>query len=446
MLKFVQSQQLKRILLIVVPAGLFFIVLWLCSASAQRLRNEAEKSPLSLALYAAKRSGRFNSEQICKVAVAFAEAGDFNRAQLIINDVEETEYFIFSSFRRFQFSKQLDFNMNEKAKSLVELAGLYVKTGRKDKALEMLSQALKIVERIETAFYSEEPLIKISSKFAELGEDRQALKIIESANPDLINDEPERLASFRHNLLLKLAEKYLEAGRYDQAIGILERAMQIDNIKDTFLKSADLAETGVVYAMAGQNQKANELLSKSLAVISTARGQSEQDKSMYLTIVAEGYAKSGFCQQAYEVSNSISIEHNRSYAQERVTSICSKGSDSETFKYTSPEIAAALKLIEVGEYKKGMIAIQDIGRQYMISGELVDVARRLAQDGKYDLAVEVTRAIVSDYYITDHIPYVPSKELRAEAISKIALLYARDGRKDKREMQKFLRELLIHID
>src|SRR5262249_41068641 len=148
MLKFAQS---NRILFIVVTVGLLLvIVLWRCSASDRRLRAEAEKSPLSCALYAAEKSGHYNSGMVCKVAVAFADAGDFNRAQLIINEVEETDYFTFSpSRRRFHFSDQLVFNLDNKAKALVTVAGLYVRAGRRDKALEMLSQALQIVERIE---------------------------------------------------------------------------------------------------------------------------------------------------------------------------------------------------------------------------------------------------------------------------------------------------------
>ena len=93
-----------------------------------------------------------------------------------------------------------------------------------------------------------------------------------------------------------------------------------------------------------------------------------------------------------------------------------------------------------------MLAIQNIGRQFMSSGELVDAASGLAQDGKYDLALEVTRAIVSDYNVIDHAPSVPSKVLRAEAVVRIALSYARAGRKNEGDMQKFLRELLSLID
>src|SRR5262244_2433351 len=91
MFKFARS---KRILFVVVTAGLLLVIaLWRRSAPDRRLRAEAETSPLSCALYAARKSGHYNSEIVCKVAVAFAEAGDFNRAQLIINDVEETGYF-----------------------------------------------------------------------------------------------------------------------------------------------------------------------------------------------------------------------------------------------------------------------------------------------------------------------------------------------------------------
>jgi hypothetical protein len=70
-------------------------------------------------------------------------------------------------------------------------------------------------------------------------------------------------------------------------------------------------------------------MSEALEMITAARSQSEPDKSMALTTVAEGYVKSGFCQRAYELSKTIAVEHNRSDASKRVDAICSKSSDPE---------------------------------------------------------------------------------------------------------------------
>jgi len=445
MLKFAQS---KRIFSIVVTVGLLLvIVLWRCSASDRRLRAEAENSPLSCALYAAKKSGYYNSEIVCKVAIAFAEDGDFNRAQLIINEVEETDYFVFSyPGLRFHFSQQLVFNLENKAKALTTVAGLYAKTGRKDKALETLSQALQIAERIESDYCSNEALAEISSKYVEFGVDSQALKIIEFVKPEHFVDGTDDLNPYNHWLHLRLANKYLDVGRSDQAFGILERAKsKIDAIKDTSQKSKTLAEIGTVYAKAGQSHKADELLSEALEVITAATSQSEPDKSMALTTVAEEYAKSGFCQRAYEVSNTIAVEHNRSDASKRVVAICSKDTKTETHSPQEQEIEVAIKLIEIGEREKGLQAIQNFGRQYASGRALVDAATKLAEGGKYDLALEVTRAIVSDGGFED-APNVTSQEYRAEAVAEIAILYARTGSKEEGERRKFLRQLLTLIE
>src|SRR5262245_40884601 len=414
MLKFAQS---KKILFIVGTAVILSVIaLWRRSASDRRLRAEAEESPISCALYAAKKSGYYNSEIVCKVAIAFAEAGDFHRSQLIINEIKEIEYFVFSyPGLRFHLSQQLVFNLQNKAKALATVAGFYARAGRKDKALETLSQALQIAERIETIYGAREALIEIFSKYVELGADSEALKVIDSVKPKHVSDRPEALAPFRAGFLLKLAGKYLEVSRSDQAFKTLERAEQtIDAIKDTSLKSNALAEMGTVYAKAEQSHRADELLSKALEVITAAISQSEPDKSMALTSVAEEYAKSGFCQRAYEVSNTIAVEHNRSDASKRVAAICSKDSDTETLTFPppEPEIEAALKLIETGEPEKGLQAIQNFGRQYASGGRLVDAATRLAQDRKYDLALEVIRAIVSDGTGFEDAPNMTSQEYR----------------------------------
>lgn len=426
------------------------IALWLRSAPDRRLEAEAEKSPLSCALYAAKKSGYYNSEIVCKVAVAFAEAGDFNRAQQIINEIKETEYFVLYPPRlRFQFSAQLVFNLENKAKAMAAVAGLYARTKRKDKALETLSQALQIVERIEGDYNSNEALAEISSKYVEIGEDSQALKVIESVKAERYFDGTEELNSYNHWLHLKLANKYLDVGKNNQAFGILEGARpKIDAVKDASQKSRALAETGTVYAKAGQSHKADELLSEALEVITAAKSQSEPDKSMALTTVAEGYAKSGFCQRAHEISGIISVEHNRSDASKRVDAICSKDSNTETGAYPPPEpkIESALKLIELGEREKGLQAIQNFGRQYASGSALVSAATRLAQDGKYDLALEVTRAIVTDGSGFDDAPNVTSQEYRAEAVAEIAMLYARTGPKEEEERRKFLRQALTLIE
>jgi hypothetical protein len=188
---------------------------------------------------------------------------------------------------------------------------------------------------------------------------------------------------------------------------------------------------------------------EALEMITAASSQSEPDKSMALTIVAEEYAKSGLCQKAYEVSKTVTIEHSRSDALRRVGAICSKDGIIETLTYIppEPEIEAALKLIEIGEREKGLQVIQNFGRQVassrtsFASGRiLVDVATKLAQDGKYDLALEVTRAIVTDGQIFDDGGTVPSQHYRSEAV-----VDARTGPREEGERRKFLRQLLTLI-
>src|SRR5262249_32193614 len=159
----------------------------------------------------------------------------------------------------------------------------------------------------------------------------------ESIKPERFSDGPEALAPFKAGLLLKLADKYLDVGGSDHAIGALERAEQtIEAIKDTSLKSNALAEMGTVYAKAGQGHKAEELLSEALEMITAAKSQSEPNKSMALTTVAEEFAKRGFCQRANEISNTIAIEYNRSNALKRVDAICSKDGYIETLTYIPP--------------------------------------------------------------------------------------------------------------
>jgi hypothetical protein len=90
-------------------------------------------------------------------------------------------------------------------------------------------------------------------------------------------------------------------------------------------------------------------------------------------------------------------------------------------------------------------AIQNFGRQYASGRELVDAATKLAEGGKYDLALEITRAVVSDGTGFEDVPNVTSQEYRAEAVAEIAILYAKTGPREEGERRKFLRQLLTLI-
>ncbi len=115
----------------------------------------------------------------------------------------------------------------------MEIAVIYAEIGQKDKASELSSQAIQIVQKIENT--KAERLAEIALKCAEAGEYEQALVLLKP-----IEDDEKVVA------LAKIAIKYAEAEEYHKALEVTR------TIKHTSYKVNVLAEIGFKYAQAGE--------------------------------------------------------------------------------------------------------------------------------------------------------------------------------------------------
>jgi tetratricopeptide (TPR) repeat protein len=341
---------------------------------------------------------------------------------------------------RFHLRQQLVANLIHKSEAWVGVAAAYGRGGDPLGALLALSAARQLTERMENVYSSREPREKIAAAYAELGEDARALSLTAPGLSQFSSDEEP--AAYSHAQLISLAEAYVRLGRDEKTMETLALAEQAaDWVIDTSLRSKALAETATAYAKAGQREEGIGLLGRALALTATLRDAEGPTKAMALTKVAEEYAKSGECQRALEVVETIGVESNREDALRRVTKACAGGESAESHAFTSPEVARALTLIESGSDEEGLQIIRNFGRVSGNGNELVSTAAKLSARGQFGTALEVARAIRADTY-ADDASGVTAEEHRAEAVALIAISYAKAGHRTGDEAQQFLNRLL----
>ena len=122
---------------------------------------EAEKSPLFCALLIAKtiKHEFWKAAALAEIAGIYAKAGQKEKAAELLSQALETIQTTQTTNDEFQ-----------KARLLAEVAGSYAKAGQKVKAAELLSQALETTKTIEDEFMKIVALAQILGRYAEAGQ------------------------------------------------------------------------------------------------------------------------------------------------------------------------------------------------------------------------------------------------------------------------------------
>jgi len=165
-----------------------------------------------------------------------------------------------------------------KAKILIVIVESRQDEDKKEKTLELLSEALEAVKSIDAVKIgdSDEKInlfIDLAGRFAALGKKDKSLEILSFAlkESDAIQtvDEPAIRVSIGCNAMARIAGKYVELGDNDKAAEIVSKALKV--VKTTKpAKSAGsskdkveaLALLAAVYAQMGKTDKAEKLFSK----------------------------------------------------------------------------------------------------------------------------------------------------------------------------------------
>lgn len=145
---------------------------------------------------------------------------------------------------------------DDKADSLAELAGLYIKTGDKKTAQQLLTEALDIAKTIEN------PLSKagVIWRVSDVGE----------------------VEHLEEGLLIARTIKTRPSGYDDRRSAYL-----------------DLAEN---FTRLGRNDRAKFVLDEAISYLSTLKEDDSEQKELELSFLGQRYAQAGFCKEALETS------------------------------------------------------------------------------------------------------------------------------------------------
>jgi len=204
---------------------------------------------------------------------------------------------------------------------LAKIAVGYAKIGQKDKATDLLSQSLQMVQSEKSAKENQDPLFlaTIALGYAEAGQKDKAADLL-SQTLQIV--QSTKTAKNKASILAKIAIQYIEAEQNNKATEILSQSPQPPTTEQATL--FDLPEIALGYAGVGQKDKAAALLSQSLQMVqSTEIGV--QQKSQVLAKIALGYAEVGQKEKATEILFQISsdrayveFEKNLAYALDDV--------------------------------------------------------------------------------------------------------------------------------
>lgn len=284
-------------------------------------------------------------------------------------------------------------NPKEKARTLAKLAQEYIKEGQKNKALDILEQAVQLanIKTNDTSIYYRHPPLPwkaiVESYFA-AGENNKAIQFAKNIETNF-SEDPVKQLQF---------EQYMQQKQYDNALGI---ASLINNEKEKYSQYVYIA-----WGYAGVRQ-----FEKAINVAEKIKDESEKSRA-YGGIALE-YAKAGFFEQAIKIANTEKEYVDRvislGYIAVNYVKFGQKGKALEMITSTLQYIET-LKNSPDNNFPPNKIYFRDAS-PYIES--LSRLASATANAGFYDQAIEIAQKITK-----------PDK--KAETLRSIALIASGD--------------------
>jgi tetratricopeptide (TPR) repeat protein len=325
----------------------------------------------------------------------------------------------------------------QQIEDVLELARQAADKGLKPQASELLFKALNLTQNVQDDGRRDELLIELAARFAEIGQDNQALTIAktrikntnERANALLVLTDLYRLTGENEKALqgLQVAKamvldktlvftrsgivgKYAEIGQYDQALAL---AKTIDSDYEKAEAGLAIAQ---VYFKAGRYDRAFEV-AQSLGVGTLAIPQADlYPGAKLLVAIAQKHAEAGRYGLALEVTQAIPPADYRISALRAIA---------RQYRSAGQKDKAAEVLSEAFKIAKAWSPIVYDGAQILPGSNaslLAELAGDRAELGRYDQAMQTVEAIGGkDYEVAD----------KAEALLKIATAHGRAGQTEQ---------------
>lgn len=432
--------------------GVTFTMLWFTTHHAPtelvRVQKEINISPLEVAIRVARSYDHDASYSLAEIAVRYAKIGQFDKAILLANEVE---------------------NRDERAVGLLKIAVEYWNDGEKDKALEIFNTiaetpatsyrqyTLGLMAKQYAAAKQYERVFEIASiKMQDSYHVSVALEAIVDTF-DVTRDNLDVLASLiqrlgkpcdvddKSRILTKITVKYAEAGQYDYALrlahkmgratsknevdnfdrdnalqkialiladaGQYDRAIQVVNPAENYFKDKALIEIAGKLIAAGQKGKALEILSQVLRPL--------------LKDIDKEYDDAGY--RARRVSE-VAVKYGQAESKDKAAKLLEKAlkSAKAVRKFTERDDAlheVAISYAEIGLYDEAIQVAQTNNFEYSKIKPLADIGVEMVRAGSDNQVGQVVKAIQAAH-LDDRA------ELKADGLLAIADAYLKAGQRD----------------
>ncbi|MBC8427220.1 MAG: hypothetical protein H8E00_01030 [Deltaproteobacteria bacterium] len=292
---------------------------------------------------------------------------------------------------------------NLKVWALAHISEKYAQSGQKDKAMELLSKALAVAKTIKVAHLKALALADISDKYVEVGQKDKAMELVSQAFVLISKTDKDSIEllviAMRIGMVLPhINKRYSEDERYDKILQEVQKKMQ-----KYWAKAYELADTSDKYAQVGQKDKALELLSRALAV--ATKIEEGYPKANALAHIANKYAEYGQYDKALKVVTIIQEDYPKANALAHI----------------------AINYAEYGQYEKAFQVVNKIVDKPSKAEALTDIAENYFQFGQKDRAVQL---YFQSFLVAETIKGAGGA-CRNTALAHIAKKYAEDGQYDK---------------
>jgi tetratricopeptide (TPR) repeat protein len=341
-----------------------------------------------------------------QIAIAHANAGEFDRAVEIADGMEDNAATLAEIAsqcaskgeyeRALEIVERLDFPLYA-ALALTRIAESYIKAGRVDEAVELLSQALNEASAIDAGDEKATTLSEIALKFADAGQAEQATVILSQAMA--VAEKSEEI--YKDTALSQIAASHSRLKQYDTAVKVTEK------IDDVYQVTATLVSLAVIeHQEDGRQTEALQLLSDAYDLLREDVPETQREETQHnnlLALLAMRYADFGEAEQAIKAAGSI-------------------GAQDEKFQALT---AVATRQAQSGKYNEALASARGIDEESHRASALLGISRAMIAADAKQQGVEVLSETVA-----------ASRKLarvsdRVHILTEAAVAYAEAGQQEQ---------------
>lgn len=361
-------------------------------------------------------------------------------------------------------------------------ASEYIEEGNVDRALAILRQSLELTATIEDDLDKSEALARIADAYADAGEREEALQLLNQALQIIESRKAAGYEWSERSVLVTMAEKYAKLGEMDRASMALnkvkQKILELKGDNSEYLKLLELWYVALAYARFGQCEEALKVaelmkdieprgrVTVEVVAAFVKKGEYKRAQGLIKKIkhppsrnnalveVIRGYAREGYYDKA---QNFIKELDGASYRAKVLTFLSTKhktaGHDSlavdllsqahESAEQVQEPMSKAFALMDVArgyaeieqndnvlkiqlQVQQVAMIIQDTHERDMILNLL---AWKLAELGQYNQSLQITKMISGTREKVSALVYIAGK-------------YHESGRKPDSQAKRILKEMI----